>query len=105
MSKPANWDPIKHKPIKKKDFAMSANHMGHCADIIEQKGRDLIEKAGKMKIKADRMSKMGDEKTQKTVKRAEKVFKQLSELKASLAEAGIDINEILKEQDAVAAKE
>ncbi len=93
---PEGFDAKLHKPIGPKAFAARHLHIAHKAQLAKAKGEALIAEAEVMAAKAEKLSKMGDAKTQKKMKRAERVVKELGGLKEVLAKAGVSIADLLK---------
>lgn len=103
---PKDFDFKLHKPLKKADFGSTALFMQHKASFIDYRADGMKELANKMRAKAERFAALGDDKTAKKVKKAERIQKQLAELSKELEGSGIDINKILEEakKEAVAAE-
>ena len=98
VAMPEGFDAKLHKPIGPKAFAGRHLHASHKATLMKAKGEALVVAAEILEKKAEKLSKMGDEKTRKSMKRAERVVKELGGLKAVLAAAGVSIADLLKEE-------
>lgn len=91
---PEGFDFTKHLSLKKGDFDKTSTFLKHRAGEMKLRGVAMVEKADKMLVKAERVDKLGDDKTAKKVKRAERIKKQLGALISELEEAGIDLDAI-----------
>ncbi len=89
----------KHLSLKKTDFDKLSTHMKHKAEELRTRGQQMLDKAEKMSVKAERVDKLGDDKTAKKVKRAERIKKQLAALTAELEDAGIDLDAISLDEE------
>jgi len=89
------YEIAKFRPLTKSDFASTDVFLDYRATILEFKSKTLAESAQNMRTKADRLRKFGDEDTRKKVEKAARLRKQFAALSATLADDGIDINELL----------
>jgi len=94
---PASFDWAKHRPLKQKDFANKGFYLRFRAAQFMHSAEVATANAEKATKAAIRFETVGDEKTAKKVKRAERIAKQLAELQAELAEQGIDLDTISAE--------
>ena len=89
---PENFDPKKHKGLKKKQFADVATHMDYLSAMAKFNSERLAAKAVDLTARAERIRKFGDEGTRKKVAKVERMKKQMAALKAELEEQGIDVD-------------
>lgn len=104
VSKPTGFDFSLHKPLKKSAFQNSFDADLHRADMIDYRAARMKAVATKIRDKAEKMSKLGDEKTAKAFKKANKIAAQMAALKAQLAAAGLNINDIMATAEKEAAE-
>jgi len=94
---PEGFDFATHKPLGFKTFSSRHLHIAHRAAEHRFRANILTVKADELEAKAVRIEKLGDEKTRKKVKRAERVIKELGGLKDVLAAAGVSLADLLAE--------
>lgn len=80
------YDPSKHKPLSKKDFADGSVALGFRATMLEYRGNKFLEQARSMKAKAEAFSKYKNDAKRKAAMKLEKIRKQAAALEAVLAE-------------------
>lgn len=102
---PIGFDFTKNKPLKKTVFALSGYYMIFRAEMLSFKANKLAETAKAMKEAGERSVKLGDDKTAKKVKKAERTAKELVALRAELEAAGVDIAALLGKAETDAKKE
>lgn len=88
------FDPRKHKPLKKSDFADEPAYIRYTADVAEYQAARFAKRAEDLRKKADNLAKFGDPKTRKKISRRERLLKQLQALEAELGEDGIVLSEL-----------
>jgi len=91
---PEGFDFGKHKPLGKKEFSGKSIWMLHRAELFVFKASLLTQKAEALRVDSEQVAKMGDNKTAKAVKKAQKIKNQLATLMAELKEAGVDLESI-----------
>lgn len=91
-SVPADFDPKKHKPLKKTDFASEATFCEMRADEFERKAADLRQEA-------ELIRKGGGKKAAQKAKRLAKMQERMEALKKELAESGIDVESLMASLD------
>jgi len=94
MKVPEGFDFAKNKPLGKKEFSGKSIWMLHRAELFVFKASLLTQKAEALRVDSERVSKLGDNKTAKAVKKAQKIKSQLATLMAELKEAGINLEDI-----------
>jgi hypothetical protein len=92
---PEGFNLEKHNRIKKVNFEKGGIYLQHCAAINRIQIERLTAQAKDWDSKADRMLRLGDDKTAKKVKKIERLQGTLANLKKELEESGVDISEIL----------
>lgn len=106
---PEGFSFVTHKPIKKSEFSSTGHFMTHRAALLVHKGETLVNAGKALSAKAESYLKLGDDKSAKSMKKAEKAAAGLAELQAELEASGIDINALLAkavtERKAKAAQE
>jgi hypothetical protein len=90
----SGYDVRKHKPLKKTDFASSANFLQFQAHSIRLKAERMLAVAKDKETKAERLLKFGDEQTRKKAAKVAKMREQLAALEKQLSEEGIDVQEL-----------
>lgn len=90
---PGDFDPKKHKPLKRSNFADETVFMLHQADQMESKAKLL-------RAEVEQIRALGSARDVKAAKKISAMLTKVDELKAQLAEDGVDIQKLL---DAVAA--
>jgi hypothetical protein len=88
------FDPRKHKPLKKGDFAAVDGYMDYQAMTLRHKANRMLEQAKKKASDAERYRKFGDEETRKKALRASRMREALKKLEAELAEDGVSADDI-----------
>lgn len=89
---PADYDPKKHKPLKKSDFASEATYCIMRAEELERKAADYRQEA-------DLIKKGGGKKAAQKAKRLAKMQERMEALKKELAESGINVEELMSSLD------
>lgn len=93
---PEGYDFKSHKPLKRTDFQESYLFTMHQAARADFQSTVYADKAVALREKAEKDRVLGDDKTRKAAKRAQKLTSQLSELTKLLADQGVDVDALLK---------
>jgi len=88
------YDPRKHLPLKKSNFADIATFLKYQAYLLKIRGNNLLKLAADREAKADRIAKFGDEQTRRKVQKIAKMREQLETLQRQLQEEGIKIDDV-----------
>lgn len=88
------YDPRKHQPLKKDDFASVATHLRFQAFVALFKAA-VFKKLSDAKIeKAEHLEKYGDEATRKRVTKLKKMQEQMATLTKQLTAEGVKVDEL-----------
>jgi len=94
---PADFDPKKHKPLKRKDFKDESV-------FLLSRAAELEKKAAWYRTEAENVKKLGSVKDRVKAKRLLAMQKRMQELQASLAAEGVDVAALLGTLEATAAE-
>lgn len=87
------WNPKKHKPLRKSDFAEEYMYMFFRAHVAQIRADQQAEKAKKLRKQAEQIQQFGDPKTRKKAKKLARMREQLAALEAELAGEGISLED------------
>lgn len=90
----AGYDPRKHLPLKKSNFASMATYLQYQGYVARFRAARLIKIAEDKETKASRLLKFGDEQTRKKAAKIAKMRDQLAALEKQLTAEGIDVKDI-----------
>lgn len=90
----SGFNPRKHLPLKKSDFASMTSYIRYQAYISRIKAQALVKSAEEKEKKANRIEKFGDEATRKKAQRVARMRENLKKLEEGLVAEGIDISEL-----------
>jgi len=89
---PPDFDPSKHKGLKKKDFAEEATYFEYRAQMAEMAAKAF-------RVKAEESKAMGSSKDRAAGKRLKKMMVKAKELRAQLVAQGVDVDAFLGETE------
>lgn len=90
----AGFNPRKHLPLKKGDFAGLAEYLRYQAFIARYKASQLVKLGDEKLTKAKHIEKFGDEETRKKVAKYAKLKEQLEKLQKTLEAEEVDISDV-----------
>lgn len=91
---PEGFDFEQHFALKKPAFEKEHLYAEHKAAECDYRIKQLEERKKSFNERAEHLKKFGDSKMASKMKRAERVAKQLAELKKTLSEAGVDLSSL-----------
>lgn len=89
---PAEFDPKKHKPLRRQDFKDETVWLEHKADQLEKS-------AARMRDEAKTLRSLGDTGERGKARKLLKVSKELATLTEALKAKGVDVDALLKAGD------
>ena len=96
----AGFDPNKHKPLTKADFASEDVFLDYRAFVAQCRATMFGLRAKDLAARANKLRKFGDDKTRKAAQRRDRMREALKKLEAQLMEDGVDLDELDGEVDA-----
>jgi len=89
------WVPGTHAPLKKAAFANDADYLDFSAAIDDMNAAALTKKAAAKRAQAETSRKFGDPKQKAAAKRLVKMVSAMEELKKTLAEQGVNVEDLI----------
>lgn len=89
---PEDFDPKKHKALRRTDFVKESTYFRLRADTFETKAKEL-------RAQADLSDKLGTDADRAKATKLRNMAAKMAELRTHLEKQGIDVSEILGEED------
>lgn len=95
----SGYDPFKHKPLIKTDFASEDVFIDYRAFVAQCKSDAFGKRAKLLVSRANKMRKFGDDKTRKAMKKRDRMRKEMAALEAELTAEGVDLDAFDEEDE------